>query len=165
MIWRTDVQVWIFIGGYLLTLVVYCFYLLLLRRILLHVQPQHRKTRPGLVWLNYVPVFNIYWHFHTVYWMSESLAAEFEERGIVVRDKRPGHQMGMNYCGMIVASVIPFLGAFALLAAFIFWILYWVEMSKYNKILKGILPVHISSPDFNSKVSTPAGYRPGSEKS
>lgn len=44
--------------------------------------PRHRTLEPGLVWLNLVPVFHLFWKFWTAAQVGNSVRQEFRARGL-----------------------------------------------------------------------------------
>jgi len=78
-------------------LVPFIFYLLTLQKALNRCSPECRAMNPGMVWLMFVPLFNIVWQFFIVLNIAKSLAAEFQKRGIA-EDPNPGQTLGMVMC-------------------------------------------------------------------
>ncbi|VTR93056.1 Uncharacterized protein OS=Tolypothrix bouteillei VB521301 GN=DA73_000000134230 PE=4 SV=1 [Gemmata massiliana] len=108
------------------------FFLLTLQRALARCHPQNRTMEPGMVWLALIPLFNIVWEFIIVLRMSESLRNEFRDRGWHRRGDDYGHGIGMAFCGLAVASIIPYCGSLFGIAAFVCWIIYWVKIAGYS---------------------------------
>ena len=54
----------------------------------------------------------------------DSLAAEFKMRNINVNQSRPTYDLGIAYCICSVCGIIPLLGVFVVIVAFILWIIY-----------------------------------------
>jgi len=103
-------------------LVPFIFYLLTLQKALNRCSPECRAMSPGLVWLMFIPLFNIVWHFLIVLNVAKSLGAEFQKRGIA-EDPNPGQTLGLVMC---IANLIcgP--------VGFVCWILYWVKIAGYS---------------------------------
>jgi hypothetical protein len=57
-------------------------YFLTLQRALARCAPRNRSMEPAMVWLNLVPLFNIYWGFHTAIHLGDSLKREFQDRDL-----------------------------------------------------------------------------------
>lgn len=125
------------IGG----LVTQILYLLTLQNTLNEVSPENRKMPPGQVWLMFIPLFNIGWQFVIVTNIADSLKAEFQKRNIAVEEERPGYSIGLTTCILICCCIIPFLGLLAALGAIVCWIIYWVKISGYKRMLKESNPV------------------------
>ena len=79
-----------------------------------------------------IPLFNIVWQFIVVNRIADSLAAEFKMRNINVNQSRPTYDLGIAYCICSVCGIIPLLGVFAGIAAFILWIIYWVKVNEFK---------------------------------
>ena len=91
----------------------FVFYLITLQNVLKKVSPENQKMPPANVWLLFIPLFNIGWHFVVVAKVSDSLKAEFAKRGISVGVDRPAYGVGLAYCILNCCSIIPVLGALA----------------------------------------------------
>lgn len=98
---------WLVLSLTLLLLTV--LYLATLTRTLAACSPSRRTMAPGLVWLNIVPVFHLFWKFWTANQVGESLRKEFNARGL-----RTGGAFGRT-----VGVLVP---TFALITRFIFWV-------------------------------------------
>lgn len=112
-------------------------YILTLKRALEKCAPSSQTMSPGKLWLQFIPLFNIVWHFIIVSNMAKSLENEFRLRSIP-EDSEPGKGIGMAMCILAACGIIPVLGVFASLAAFVCWIMYWVKISGYSKMLDGV---------------------------
>ena len=64
------------------TIVLVIFFLVSLMRALSACSPQNRTMEPGLVWLNLVPLLNLFWQFWTVIQVGNSLKREYHTRGL-----------------------------------------------------------------------------------
>ncbi len=126
------------------------FYFTELQNTLKEVSVENRKMKPGQVWLLLIPLFSIYWLFEVVSKIADSLKAEFVSRNIEVDEERPGYRIGIIYA--IIGAVAPLLnmvsrlmqfpalesGIISLvlgLGSFVLWILYWVKVRGYRKML------------------------------
>jgi hypothetical protein len=117
------------------------FYCLTLQKALNRCSPENRAMNPGMVWLMFIPLFNIVWHFFIVVNMAKSLGAEFQKRGIA-EEPKPGQKIGMILCILACCGVVPILGILASLAAFVCWILYWVKIAGFSsRIAAPLVPV------------------------
>jgi hypothetical protein len=101
------------------------FYCLTLQKALNRCSPENQAMNPGMVWLMFIPVFNVVWHFLIVLNMAKSLGAEFRKRGIA-EDPNPGQTLGLVMC---VAALIC--GPVGLVC----WIMYWVKIADYSSRL------------------------------
>jgi hypothetical protein len=125
----------IIIVGVLIGIGIQVMYLLTLQNVLKQVSPENQKMPPGQVWLNLIPLFNLVWQFIIVNRIADSLQAEFAKRGIKVDEARPGYGVGLAYCICSVSGWVPLLGVLASLGGLVCWIIYWVKMSNYKKML------------------------------
>ena len=80
---------------------------------------------PGMVWLMFIPLFNLVWQFLMVLNIAKSLGAEFQQRGIP-EEPNPGQTLGMVMC---IANLIC--GPVGLVC----WIIYWVKIAGYSNKL------------------------------
>jgi hypothetical protein len=129
-------------------LVSYILYLVTLHTTLDRVSPANRKMSPGQVWMVFIPIFGIVWHFIMVGYIADSLAAEFRSRNIQVAEARPGYGIGLAYCICLACCIIPFLNILAILGFIICMIVYWAKIAEYKKMLavpaqNGILDAHV----------------------
>jgi glycopeptide antibiotics resistance protein len=112
-------------------LVPFIFYLLTLQKALNRCSPECRAMNPGMVWLMFIPLFNLVWHFFVVINMAKSLAAEFQKRGIA-EEPKPGQTIGLVMCILGCCGIIPILGILCSLGGLVCWILYWVKIAGYS---------------------------------
>lgn len=117
-----------------ISLIIGVLFLLNLHRLLDAIKPENRAMEPGLVWLNFIPIFNLGWLFYTVIKISESLGAELAERGLDNPDEG-GKVLGLVLAGTVVGGLIPLLGGISSLAALVVGIIYWIKMVEYRKKL------------------------------
>ena len=118
-------------------------YLNSLRKTLLLIDLKNRTIGPNYVWLMFIIFFNLYFHFKLVSSIATSLSNEFADRNIAVDEKRPGETIGFINSIFLVLWVINAFTKFDLeainfilsLGALITWILYWVKINKYKKLL------------------------------
>ncbi|MDE1156229.1 MAG: hypothetical protein PW735_10945 [Acidobacteriaceae bacterium] len=126
------VFVFVFIGIFLIPKI---FYLLTLQNALKKCAPQSRTMEPPLVWLFMIPVVDIVFHFFIVLALSKSLRNEFSRRGVPGVEAEPGQALGIAMAVSACCMVVPFLGTLACIAYFILWVLYWVKIASYSKML------------------------------
>ncbi len=124
--------------GFLIGLAIMVLFLLSLHKCLKEVSEANREMQPGLVWLNLIPLFNLVWIFITVIKLADSVIAEGQARGINVEDG--GKTIGLVYAICIIVSIIPFIGFIAALVALITFIIYWVKVAGYRKMLASAKP-------------------------
>ena len=107
------------------------FYLLTLQKALNRCSPENRAMQPGMVWLMFIPLFNIVWHFFVVLNIAKSLGAEFAKRGIA-EEPDPGKTIGIVMCILACCGIIPILGILCSLGALVCWIMYWVKIAGFS---------------------------------
>lgn len=110
-------------------------YLLTLQNALNKCAPVSRAMEPGMVWLMLIPFVNMVWHFFVVMNIARSLAAEYARRGIPSPEAEPGQTIGLAMCICACCGIIPILGILAGLACFVLWIMYWMKIAEYSKVL------------------------------
>lgn len=117
-------------------LIVYIFYLLTLSRTLALCHPQTRLMNPGEVWMVFIPLFGIVWHFIMIGRIADSLAIEFRNRQLHLEEARPGYQLGLWALILPLCSFIPILGILTWITGIVFLIMYWSRISNYKKQLE-----------------------------
>jgi hypothetical protein len=118
-----------------LALIPAIFYLLTLSRALKKCSPASRTMQPDMVWLLLIPLFNLVWGFLVVLALSKSLGNEFRARGITNADPEPGKTIGLAMCICVACGIIPYLGFATGLASFVLWIVYWIRIAEFSKML------------------------------
>jgi hypothetical protein len=131
------------VGGFLLVvalitfaimLVPAIFYCLTLQKALNRVSPENRAMAPGMVWLLFIPLFNIVWHFLVVLNIAKSLGAEFKKRNLPM-DGDAGKGIGLAMCILACCGIIPVVNWFSGIATLVCWIIYWVKISGFSNKL------------------------------
>ena len=107
------------------------FYLLTLQKALKRCSPENRAMAPGMVWLMFVPLLNLVWHFFVVINVAKSLGAEFQKRGMT-EEANPGQTIGMVMCILACCGIIPLLGVLCSLGALVCWIIYWIKIAGFS---------------------------------
>jgi hypothetical protein len=110
-------------------------FLLTLKRALEQCAPRNRTMEPGMVFLNLIPCFGAVWMFITVSRVSESLRAEYDDRGMDAYGDY-GQQIGISYASLILAWIIPYIGLLFFIGGFVCWILYWVKIAELSRTLR-----------------------------
>jgi len=137
-----------------------------LYRCLLCVHPQNRKLAPGLVFLMFIPLFNLVWRFIVVNRLAESLRLEFALRNSVPNELFPGRNTGISYAvaSVVSATQIPVLAPIGGIVGLVLWLVYWSKMASYRKTLLRIpLPPQGAYQQELPHTHTPAGWRPREE--
>lgn len=120
----------IMVAATIIFLIPYVFYLITLQKALSKCSPSNRKMKPGLVWLNLIPLFGNIWIFITVSKVAGTLRNEFADRSIPA-DGGFGLGVGITMSVFSLLTLIPFVGFVALVGYLICWIIHWVSISSY----------------------------------
>ena len=135
--WLAGVGVIILLGVFLLP---WFFFLLNLQNLLNRISPPNRGMAPGLVWLNFIPIFHLGWFIYTVIKVRDSVSAEYQSRGWRL-DEDLGYNVGLTAGILWIAAVfigwIPFIGWVLPLAGVICWIIYWLKIADLKNRLEG----------------------------
>lgn len=111
------------------------YYLVTLQRTLKEISPENRKMPPEQVWLSIIPLFGIIWQFFIVSRLSDSLALELSKRNVYAEERRPAYNIGMAYCILISAVIIPYINILASLGGLVCWVLFWLKVNDYRMLL------------------------------
>ncbi|RYZ23362.1 MAG: DUF4328 domain-containing protein [Chitinophagaceae bacterium] len=139
---------WLYVGIFLaIYLGIMVAFLLTQQNTLKAVQPQNRAMKPGQVWLQLIPIFNLFWQFVVVKDIARSIGRElnthdfsFEAEhtpAVAGVNEKPTQGIGIAYCTLFILSSL--LGAFATLPGVACWIIYWVKLSQYKSRLQARL--------------------------
>lgn len=135
--WLAGVGIILFLGLFLLP---WFFFLLHLQNLLDQVSLANRGMSPGLVWLNFIPIFNLGWFIYTVIKVRDSVSAEFQSRGWLP-DGDLGYNVGLTAGILWIAAAfigwIPFIGWVLPLAGIVCWIIYWLKIVDLKHRLEG----------------------------
>ncbi|HTW78446.1 MAG TPA: hypothetical protein VME23_02765 [Terracidiphilus sp.] len=123
-----------FLAGILL-LIPAIFYLLTLQNALSKCAPPSRTMEPAMVWLLLIPLFGLIWSFIVVMALAKSIGNEYRRRGIPCPDPLPGQNIGMAMCICGCCGIIPIIDLLAGPAAFVLWIVYWVKIAEFSRLL------------------------------
>src|SRR5512136_1477283 len=99
--WIAGVGVIVLLGACLLPAI---FFFLNLQNLLNNVSPANQGMSPGLVWLNFIPIFNLGWFIYTVIKVKDSVSAEYRARGWLI-DGDLGYNVGLATGILWIASV------------------------------------------------------------
>lgn len=111
------------------------FYLLTLQNTLNLIGLKNRKMPTRNLWLLLIPLFGTIWHFFIVKNMADSLKAEFSSRNIKTNEDRPAYGIGIVMCISQCFMVIPLINSIAGIVFLVCWIVYWIKISSYKKLL------------------------------
>lgn len=134
----------IFLLGFLtIAILVSVFYLLTLQKLLEAISIQNRKLPPGQVWLMFIPVFNVVWHFVLVARIADSIRDECIHLNIPQQTARPTLVLGISSMILYLLAILfntvssssLLIGGIFTWAALITWIVYWVKVGSYRKLI------------------------------
>jgi len=111
------------------------FYFLSLQRALEAVCDENRQMPPGQVWLSLIPLFNFIWMFFVVNKIAESFALECYRLNIPTTEMKPSQGIGNAKNILRLCSFIPVLGLLATLGFVVCWILHWIKVNEYRKLI------------------------------
>jgi divalent metal cation (Fe/Co/Zn/Cd) transporter len=109
------------------------FYILTMQKALNLAGPRHQKMQPNMVWLMLIPVVNLVWHFFVVKHVSDSIKSWAAENGASVDDA--GYTVGLITCIAHCCGIIPFINLLAGPVGLICWIIWWVKIAGFNKVM------------------------------
>ena len=112
-----------------------CFFLLTLQNTLKIISPENRKMSPGNVWLILIPLFGMAWQFIMVRRIADSISEECVRLNIDVKEKMPTYTIGLIYCISSIIFLIPITKTVGSIAALVTWIMYWIKVNQYRKLL------------------------------
>ena len=107
--------------------------------------PQSRKMQPGLVWLLLIPLFNVIWNFIVVNALADTLANEFRLKSIPVENPKPGRSLGLAWAICGACMIIPIVNLIVMLPNFILWVIYWVKIAGYSRLLDRPAPSAVAT--------------------
>jgi hypothetical protein len=128
-----------------ISFIAYIAFLAAAARVLARIEPENRRMEIGQVWLNLIPLFNLLWMVVTVERIGESIRNEFLSRGRYKKSESYGKTTGLAW--LVLTGVgVPFAAAgtpcvlvFWFLA-FIYWVVYWAQLSGYARRLNSENP-------------------------
>lgn len=124
------------------------------------IRVENRLMRPGLVWLQLIPIFGQIWQFIVVTRIAGSIRKEmasrqddsilgvFDANAVQELNKRPTFTIGITYGVLfntifimnlylsIVGQVMLNTVALLFLSGTICWIIYWIRLAQYKNRLK-----------------------------
>lgn len=122
----------IFFGLFLVPAI---FFLLTLQNALAKCPPGSRTMEPRMVWLMLIPFFHLIWQFFVVMALGRSLGNEFRRRAIPCPDPLPGQNIGMAMCICGCCGIVPLINLLAGPATLVLWIVYWVKIAEFSRML------------------------------
>ena len=130
------------IGAFLLQILLWSLFANTVRKTLLYISESNRCILPNHAWLLALPFFNIYWNFVVVKRLTDSLNNEFHDRKIAV-EENPTQKEGYIYAGSYLTGNFPFpmfIKYIVSIVTLVGFIMYWVKVNQYRKILKYTTP-------------------------
>jgi len=115
------------------------------------IRPENRLLNPGLVWLQFIPIFGQVWQFIVVSRIAGSAVRQrmsFRDDSILglsheaaaAIGKQPTLVMGIIYCSLEIINILILfttltptmqtIHGLLALAQMICWIIYWVQLGK-----------------------------------
>ncbi|MBT2866598.1 hypothetical protein JQK19_05020 [Chromobacterium violaceum] len=116
-----------------LVLAVSIFYFLTLHQTMNSVDETRRPLAGGLIWLALVPGLGLIWYMVYILLLSSALKKELAQRQL------PGNgAFGVSLALVIlqVLCFIPYVNLLAAIPALVLWIVHWVKMAGYRKLLQ-----------------------------
>ncbi|MBS1664485.1 MAG: hypothetical protein JST68_25795 [Bacteroidetes bacterium] len=130
------------------------------------IRSENRELNPGLVWLQLIPLFNLYWIFVVVTRIADSISKEnvaFQDDSILgvsgydavdAIGKRPTYKIGIVWCVLFVFNTLLYFGnvtervsmerlltllrLLTVLGLMVCWIVYWVMLAQEKRKLKAL---------------------------
>jgi hypothetical protein len=145
--------------GALILLVPAVFFILTQQNTLKAIRPENRLLYPGLVWLQLIPFFNLYWLFHVVVRISKSAVKEnlaFRDDSILgigfqapeQYGKYPTMAMGICYSVLWAIYFLLFFTSVPRDSALVYgiiplcmtvcWITYWVQLAQLKRRIRSV---------------------------
>ncbi len=118
----------------LVFLVPYIFFLLTLYRTTEQISVENRRLPPAQVWLLLIPLFNLIWMFVVINKLANSIRQECDRLNISYSQPTPTKDIGNIFALLAIASLMPIIGFFFGLGAFICWIIYWTQVARYRRL-------------------------------
>jgi hypothetical protein len=138
------------------------FYVLTLQRTLKECSPASRAMAPGRVWLLLIPIFDFVWHFLVVSKLAASVGNELKNRNALEEEPKTGKTLGIATSVVLLVALLVTavsaisarsassdvnvvgggkvmgwaLGGFLWLAGGICWLVYWVDVAWFAKLLR-----------------------------
>ena len=88
-----------------------------------------------MVWLNFIPCFGTIWIFFTVIKIANSLRKEYYSQRWPTDGEGFGNGVGIAFAALLVIAWIPYIGGLFGIAAFVCFIIYWVQIAGYSSKL------------------------------
>ncbi|MEA5464084.1 hypothetical protein [Leptothoe sp. PORK10 BA2] len=121
------------VAAFILGVALYCRSL---QKCLSLVQPSCQAMNPKMVWLMFVPFYNLVEDFFIILNVTRSIEQEAQSNKHLEVMNSFGRVSGFGWCIAQVASLFPsFLGVAASFIALILWVVHWRLIIKVNALL------------------------------
>jgi tellurite resistance protein TehA-like permease len=112
-------------------LLVMILWLLQMSKALDNVSQDFRNMNPPAVWLAFIPLFGLVWQFLVVNAVAYGLVKEFNSRGLITSEEKPGSGVGQTGCILICCSIIPVAGYGFGIIGLIFIVFHLLRIRQY----------------------------------
>ena len=125
----------------------------------------HHGIAPGLVWLLFIPLFNLGWQFYLLGATTKGIKGRFTELGKDPGDA--GFGVGLAYqvlfCLAAAANLAHrdgghwtavLLGLFTL-AALVMLVVYWVRLARFNRVMRAASAAAEATPSSSAPPRAP----------
>ena len=141
----------------ILFIVPFIFYLVTLQKTLKAISPENRKLAPSQVWLLFIPLFGILWHFMMVSKIADSIRAESLVRDIELKESRPAYSIGLAMCILnctsLLSELLGMIDGLSGVAFIICWIIYWVKIASYKKQIINSSLITLDAEAYSSTIN------------
>jgi hypothetical protein len=134
--------------------VINVFWCVQMQKALVSVFPNN-KMKPQYVWLTFIPFFGLGWQFWVTKNVGEALGEEYERRGIIAREARPGNNVGLTANILLCCAILPTVGILIALFGQIPRIIQIVKVKNATDELEKIIQTQMQYP-----VMPPPIYEP-----
>jgi len=122
----------LFLGLFILPAI---FFLITLQNTLKAISSENRKMPSANVWLLCIPLFNFYWQFIVVNKIPQAIALECGKLQIPVKETKPTYSLGLSWNICYILFLIPVIKSWIAIVLIIIWILYWIKVNQYRKLI------------------------------
>ncbi|OHX12473.1 hypothetical protein [Chromobacterium sphagni] len=130
------IMVLVVIGA--LALAVGIFYYLTLHQTMDSVSEINRPLAGGLIWLALIPFVGAIWYMVYIILLSRALKRELAQRGLA-GDGAAGISLALVI--LLALCFVPYANLIAFIPALVLWLMHWVKMAGYRKLLQTAQPV------------------------
>ena len=111
------------------------FFIITLQNTLKAISPENGKMPFANVWLLCIPIFNFYWQFIVVNKIAQSIAIECKRLEIPLKENKPTYRLGLSWSICYLLFLIPLIKLYASIILIITWIIYWIKVNQYRKLI------------------------------